>query len=210
MTKKTWDAVHRERQWGRWPGEHVVRFLMRRYGDIAVGERPNIKFLDVGCGVGANTWLIAHEGFSVYGIDSSPAAIDRCAEWMSGMIRQGNNYDVTLECMNATKMVFPADTFDCAIDSCCLQHFFYPREHALAVAEIHRILKPGGRFFSVAASQRHDERAFGGMEASRLTLAAARTAFEAFEQVQIHHAERSDPRHGTVAHYLIEGVKSPR
>lgn len=208
--KRTWDRVHAERQWGIWPGEHVVRFVMRRYGDLPREERAKVHFLDLGCGAGANTWFLAQEGFRVAGVDSSPNAIDRCVGWFSEMIRHGGAFNVTFQCASATKLPFGLDSFDCVIDSCCLQHFFFPREHELALSEAHRVLRPGGRIFSKTASQRHDERAFGGMEASRMSLMGVKSAFSAFQQVQIHHAEFTDPRHGTVAHYLVEGVKSPR
>lgn len=67
-----WEELHKERAWGEYPSEDVVRFVARNYYDK---ERASIKVLDVGCGQGANTWYLANEGFDAYGFDGSKSAI---------------------------------------------------------------------------------------------------------------------------------------
>ena len=44
--------------------------------------------------------------------------------------------------------------FDLVTDVCCLQHIL-PPDHIKAMQEIHRVLKPGGKFFSITARDDH-------------------------------------------------------
>jgi len=38
--------------------------------------------LDLGCGVGRHSWLLAREGFDVTGTDDSPTAVEHCRRWL--------------------------------------------------------------------------------------------------------------------------------
>lgn len=42
----------------------------------AFGVKGEVKVLEVGCGTGANLWMMAKEGLQVYGLDSGKTAID--------------------------------------------------------------------------------------------------------------------------------------
>ena len=78
MEKKTfdkaWEKVHREREWGKYPSEDIIRFVARNYYRE---NRTEIKILDIGCGQGANTWYLAKEGFQTYGFYGSESAINK-------------------------------------------------------------------------------------------------------------------------------------
>src|SRR5215467_12346173 len=69
-----WERIFRSREWGRYPAEHVVRFVARRF--YAAPDRSKVRLLDLGCGAGgASTWYFAREGFDVSAIDGSETAV---------------------------------------------------------------------------------------------------------------------------------------
>jgi len=41
-----------------------------------------IRVLEVGCGSGANLWMIAHEGFEAHGIDLSRQGVALCEQML--------------------------------------------------------------------------------------------------------------------------------
>jgi 2-polyprenyl-6-hydroxyphenyl methylase/3-demethylubiquinone-9 3-methyltransferase len=93
--------------------------------------------LDVGCGAGFLSNHLALEGFEVTGLDASQAAIQVAAcHDATGKAR----YVVG----DALKLPFADASFDavCAMDF--LEHVEEPEK---AVAEMARVLKPGGTFF---------------------------------------------------------------
>ena len=47
----------------------------RKYFDKDLEERKNINMLEVGCGSGANLWMLAKEGFNAFGLDESKEAL---------------------------------------------------------------------------------------------------------------------------------------
>jgi hypothetical protein len=52
----------------RYPNEELVRFLARHFFPIPCAERAAVPILEVGCGSGANLWMIAREGFAAHGL----------------------------------------------------------------------------------------------------------------------------------------------
>lgn len=44
---QTWEEIHKNQSWGKYPTEHVIRFIARNYYSQ---ERSKIKILDFGCG----------------------------------------------------------------------------------------------------------------------------------------------------------------
>lgn len=137
-----WDQVFRGREWGKYPGEELIRFVARNF--YSASDRKNVKLLEVGSGTGANLWYMAREGFSVYGIDGSTEAIRRaserlnreCPDW-SGEIVQGE----------ISRLPFPDDTFDAVIDNeaVCCNSF----DSAQSIyKEMLRVAKRGGKLYS--------------------------------------------------------------
>lgn len=146
QTHSTWDAVFREQEWGRYPSEHVVRFVARNYYSAA--DRGAVRLLDLGSGPGASTWFMAREGFSVSAIDGSPTAIARlrarlAAEKLNADARVGD----------IGELPWPAGSFDAVIDNAVI----YCNPFATCrriVGEVERVLKPGGRFLSINFTDR--------------------------------------------------------
>ena len=100
------------------------------------------SLLDVGCGTGT---LLAelgrrHPSVALAGIDADPRILVRAHEKLtSARVR------ATLVHAYAQHLPFPAGTFDAVVSTLIFHHLSTPLKHA-ALREIHRVLKPGGRF----------------------------------------------------------------
>lgn len=107
--------------------------------------RPRDRVLDIGSGTGVATCQVAEElgdGGSIIGIDLSPGLVE--------MARELTPRGLPIEClpleyrvMDAENLEFEDDSFDVVINFSAIFHFPDP---ARAVAEMARVLKPGGRF----------------------------------------------------------------
>ncbi|MES1186703.1 MAG: bifunctional 2-polyprenyl-6-hydroxyphenol methylase/3-demethylubiquinol 3-O-methyltransferase UbiG [Myxococcales bacterium] len=104
---------------------------------IAKAHGSSARVLDVGCGAGFLSNHLAREGFDVTGLDASQDSIEVAAR-----------HDLTGRAHyllgDALRLPFADASFDvvCAMDF--LEHV---EEPAKAVAEMARVLKPGGSFF---------------------------------------------------------------
>ena len=104
-------------------GEDVVQLLAPQQGE---------RILDLGCGTGYLTHLIAQAGARVVGIDNSPAMIHRA---------QAAYPDLDFRVLSATDFTF--DTPFDAIFSNATLHWVLDKE--TAIDHIAQALKPGGR-----------------------------------------------------------------
>ncbi|HSO50814.1 MAG TPA: class I SAM-dependent methyltransferase, partial [Acidimicrobiia bacterium] len=91
--------------------------------------QPGQRVLEVGCGQGHLTGRLAERGVDVVGIDANPNA-----PVVSGSDR--------VLCMNAENLDFADSEFDAIVSVHAIEHI-PPLEEA--VAEMARVLKPGGR-----------------------------------------------------------------
>ena len=126
----------------RYPNEALLAFLAAHYFVLPIELRNTVKILELGCGSGANLWMLAHEGFSAHGIDFAPTGLAYCHE----VLKQWN---VSAELMlgDMTALPYTANSFDAVVDVVSLQHLNY-LQHEQTFTEAWRVLKPGGRFFS--------------------------------------------------------------
>lgn len=99
--------------------------------------------LDVGCGTGENTLLVAQtgKGEDVWGVDFSPLAIQRAQEKASQ-----RGVQVTFQVADALGLQELGRTFDTVID-CGLFHNFSDEERVRFVESLKSVLRPGGRYF---------------------------------------------------------------
>ena len=135
-----WEDIFQREEWGKYPPEHVIRFVARRF--YKVPDRRAVRILDLGCGTGACTWFMAREGLAASGIDGSATAVERAA---SRLADEGLSAD--LKVGDYVNLPWADNTFDGVIDNVSLycNRFENCRR---AVAEVRRVLKPGGHFHS--------------------------------------------------------------
>jgi ubiquinone/menaquinone biosynthesis C-methylase UbiE len=111
--------------------------------------------MEIGCGAGNNLWFAAREGFSVAGVDGSPSAIKFAQKRFSD---EGLNGD--LRVADFIKLPFQDNAFDFVIDREALTCSPFA-DAQKTVAEVHRVLAPGGKFFFNPYSDRHSSFASG-------------------------------------------------
>lgn len=58
-----------------YPNEALIQFVAANYFSLPQEDRCQLKILEIGCGSGANLWMLAKEGFDAYGLDSSEEAL---------------------------------------------------------------------------------------------------------------------------------------
>jgi len=100
------------------------------------GVRPGQRVLDVGCGTGVAAVTAARMGARVSGLDLTPELLDRAR-----VNSQIAGVEVDWREGDAEKLPFADASFDVVLSQ--FGHMFAPRP-ALAVAEMLRVLKPGG------------------------------------------------------------------
>lgn len=135
-----WDTIFSENQWGEYPTEELVRFVARNF--YKAKDRSAVRLLEIGCGPGANLWFLAKENFSVVGLDGSAVALANAKKRLNS---QG--IDIPLLQADARQLPFPEAYFDGVFDIECL-YANSLLETRRIIAEVHRVLKPGGLFFS--------------------------------------------------------------
>ena len=153
-----WDQIYQAgRHANRYPWDAVVSFVFH--------HRPHhkapadISIVEIGCGTASNLWFAAREGFRVSGIDASESAITVAKQRF-----MADGLHAELRVGNFSALPFDAAGFDLAIDRAALTCVGDSVARA-AVAELYRVLRPGGVAFCNVYSDRHTS-------GSTLTLAS--------------------------------------
>lgn len=117
----------------------MVAFQQWAEAAIGAAKLPrNARILDVACGPGTVSLMVARDVESVHGIDFSAPMIEI---FRAKAVEQGLT-NITLHCSDAQSLPYPDATFDAAFSLFGLM--FFP-DRSKGFAEIHRTLKPGGR-----------------------------------------------------------------
>ena len=133
-----------------YPNEELCRFMGRKYFDKDLEERKNINMLEVGCGSGANLWMLAKEGFNAFGLDESKEALTLCKRMLSSY-----SCKASLTNSSMTNLPYEDNSMDVIIDifsSNCISDIEF-EEFGI---EVHRVLKPEGYFFTYFPSKNSD------------------------------------------------------
>lgn len=122
--------------WG-WSGKAGGLRAERRAAMYVSAGRlaPGRKALEIGCGTGVFTSLVARTGARITAIDLSPDLLLQATAAHSAS-------NVRFLVMNAEKLEFPAASFDCVYGTSVLHHLDLEK----TLPEMLRVLKPGGVF----------------------------------------------------------------
>jgi len=136
------------------PVEAIVRSVAHHFRakEFTKEDCRKLKFLEVGCGAGANLGWLAEQGVRISGIDISQEALSLCRKVLKhkGL---GKSID-TLTHGSASDIACPDEHFDGIIESCVFQHL--PGKLRIkAFSEVVRLLKPGGLFIGHMLNRKH-------------------------------------------------------
>lgn len=122
-------------------GEHLKEGLyeseqrLLEHGHLAAGQ----DLLDVGCGAGREAQGFAARGLRVTGVDASPAMVERARKLLPGSA-------IRFHVKGLTRLDLPSASFDAAYISSDVYQMTPGRSRRVAaLAEFHRLLRPGGR-----------------------------------------------------------------
>lgn len=150
-----WEAMYaRSDKVNRYPYDAVVTFVMRNFAGRA--NRSDVQLLDYGCGGGGNTAFMAAEGFTVHAVDSSASA----ALHASNTVRLVAQRAAKIVVADFAALPYPDRFLDAVIDRQSLGQNRAARLPQM-VAEIARVLKPGGLYFGINFSMGHPQLRFG-------------------------------------------------
>jgi SAM-dependent methyltransferase len=100
--------------------------------------KPRDKVLDIGCGTGYGSSLLAEGCAQVVGIDYSQEAVDYA-------VKKYSFSKTSFICCNAAETGLP----DCGFDAVCsVQVIEHMKDQEAFIKEVLRVLKPGGLFFA--------------------------------------------------------------
>jgi len=135
-----------------------IRALVQRYVELPRLRRfskleEEAKVLEIGCGNGYGTFLIG-KYFSPKTID----AIDLDEKMIRIAKKKYENSSRVFQVASATELPFEDNTFDAVFDFGVIHHIPNWKD---ALAEIHRVLKPGGQIIAEDLSMDTFETWFG-------------------------------------------------
>jgi 2-polyprenyl-3-methyl-5-hydroxy-6-metoxy-1,4-benzoquinol methylase len=122
-------------------------------------ERGTKTVLDLGNGTGRHTVYMAQNGFTVYGMDNSPQAIQSAQEWL-----QAEGLTADLKYGDITEpFPYPDAFFDGLISVQVINHGDNATVKRIA-DEITRVIKPGGLIFITVATLKNQAKTWEQIE----------------------------------------------
>ncbi len=147
-------------------GENLSRRLNAAFALATV--EPGMKVLDVGCGRGEILRHCAKLGADAFGIDYAVVAVQLSQDVIQNTTGAPGKTGVAQS--DAKKLPFPTGYFDRVLMFDVVEHL-YPWELHEALLEIHRVLKPDGRFIvHTAPNVWYDKYAYPLVRAFRTLL----------------------------------------
>ena len=116
-----------------------------------LAPQPGERILDLGCGDGQLSARLAAAGASVQGVDASPQ-----------MAEAARSRGVPADVATAEQLPYPAAAFDAVFSNAALH---WVRGQDAMMRQVHRVLRPGGRFVAELGGQ-------GNIAAIRVALMA--------------------------------------
>jgi len=129
----TWNELFTQDEF-RWPKphEHVLAFVPLLKGRAAQ------RVLDLGCGAGRHTVYLAREGFELFAIDIAENGLEHTRTWL-----EREKLEAELKHGDIEQIPYPEAFFDAVISIYVIYHKTLAGMRR-SVAEIYRVLRPGG------------------------------------------------------------------
>lgn len=142
--------------------------------DLATAGIIRGDVLDVGCGTGEQTLLLATQGHSAVGIDSSPKAISLAQQKAAA-----RGVQATFVVGDALDLHALARTFETVID-CGFFHVLSDADRIRFQTELAAVLQPGGQYFMLCFSDQQP----GDFGPRRISQAEIRDTFATGWQIE--------------------------
>jgi SAM-dependent methyltransferase len=120
-----------------------LRNLVQSWLEVSSAAKAGATALELGCGTGAISCLLAERGLQVTGLDLSVSAIG-FARAMA--VKRGLN--ITFEATQACDWQPPENRFDVILDSHCLHCIVRPAERRMLLAQLAKALRPQGELWT--------------------------------------------------------------
>ena len=143
----------------------ILAYHLKRY-EFALERCADRDVLDIACGVGYGSELLATEARSVHAGDISAETVDYAR------IRYGSS-GVRFDVLDAVRLALPDTSFDVVVSFETIEHLEHPE---LALAEFARVLRPGG---TLVVSTPHVARTDPSPENQHHRVELSRTDLEA-------------------------------
>ncbi|MFN8481531.1 MAG: class I SAM-dependent methyltransferase [Anaerolineae bacterium] len=124
--------------------ESALLNYIRIADEIAADLAPGARILDWGCGRGQMSFLMARRGFDVTSYDVGQTPAEKISPLFPEVAIRIGHAPIALP--------YPDAAFDAVLSIGVLEHVPFP---AASLAEIHRVLVPGGRLFIYNLPQRY-------------------------------------------------------
>jgi SAM-dependent methyltransferase len=136
----SWEKFCSSRSWGKYPPEETIRFFMRAKNKF---NHTPLYVLDIGCGMGASSWMMAKEGGKVTAFDGAPSGL-------AGVNKNAREFGVAEEIETVLgDITRPAAHLRQSYDIMVDQYSVYanPENRVIeAYIEYFQLLKPAGQF----------------------------------------------------------------
>lgn len=157
--KNMWENLHSQNRFRpKYPAEAIVQFVFRNFDR----DKSN-KILDLGCGAGRHVYFMASENIDAYGIDISKNGIDYTKK-----ILENSGLNANVRVASVDNIPYKDNYFD-GIVSYGVLYYCNMNEIKKSVAEIRRVLKPGGKALLVVRNTK-DYRYGNGKEIEKNTF----------------------------------------
>ena len=160
-----------------WLGRRTLQAMNWRHADVTdwglkrLSFRPDMTILDVGCGGGSTIGrlaALAPQG-KVFGVDFSKTSVSASLATNADLVAAGR---VEVRVSSVSKLPFEDATFD--LVTAVETHYYWP--HLVRdLAEVRRVLKPGGTLALIAELYRHGRGDLGNVISMKILRGSALT-----------------------------------
>ena len=125
------------RYWNQHEPSRALKRFLHKYG-LKKG-----RLLEMGCGEGFEARFLARSGFDVTGVDISPTVVEKCR-----IDAEAKGLSIEFRLGDMTRLdFFPDRSFDLVVAVGSYHMLNDPKDRAKCMAEMARLLKPGGYLF---------------------------------------------------------------